>query len=80
MRVRALIEAATLELVDHELPAPLVRLRMEQAISRSPDLADLLEPALHDFDRMVADVARAKGLHVDAINALLGSPDAPTRR
>jgi len=79
VRVRALIEAAQLELVDHDQAAPLVRLRIEQALRRS-GWTDLLGPALDDFDRMVTDVAQAKVRQIEAINALLGCAGAPVKR
>lgn len=58
-KVRAELEGVTLALVDVEEVLPLVTLRIKQAIRRA-GLGPLLEPALHDLDRVASSVQAAK--------------------
>ena len=69
-RMRATLECAVLDLVDGAEVAPLIRLRLEQAIRRA-GLGDLLSPALQDLDRLCADVQAAKSKLNDAVGTLL---------
>ena len=64
-QMRADLEAALAAIADHGECAPRVELRIRQAIKRA-GLGPLLDPALEDLSRMVADVGAARG-HVCAV-------------
>ncbi len=70
VQLRAELEHIQLELVDCEEVAPLIRLRIEQAIRRA-GLDALLSPAVQDLDRLVRDVAQAKSRLSSAVDVLL---------
>ncbi len=61
VHMREELEGAVLALVDGQEVAPLVRLRIVQAIERS-GLSLLLEPALDDLGRLIKDLVEAEKL------------------
>jgi hypothetical protein len=67
---RADLEAALGSLADHGECAPRVELRIRQAIKRA-GLGDLLDPALEDLRRMVADVKDAQLQVCSAVTRLI---------
>lgn len=58
-KVRAELEGVLVTLADVNECAPVIVLRIKQGIRRS-GLVDLLEPALHDLERITADVDAAR--------------------
>ena len=69
-KVRADLEAVLLSLADVDECAPLIHLRISQAIRRA-GLDALLCPALDELVRMVNDVHDAKSQVLTAINRLM---------
>lgn len=71
-KVRADYEAAILALVeDWQEVYPLMRLRLNQAMRRHPELQSLLEPALEDLKRMSHGVMDAQAQVSAAIVKLM---------
>ncbi len=69
-KLRADLEAVLLTLADMDECAPLLELRISQAIRRT-GLGSLLSPALDDLQRMVNDVVDARSQVQSAINRLM---------
>lgn len=69
-KTRADLEAALGALADHDECAPLLELRIKQAIRRA-GLSTLLDPALEDLERMVKDVADARLQVMYAVQRLM---------
>lgn len=69
-KIRADLEGILLALADIDECAPLLRLRINQAIRRT-GLTALLVPALDDLMRMVNDVADARAQVLSAVQRLM---------